>query len=52
MNQPKLTETQNLSGCCVRVENRLHGLFVAKRMVSQAGTTKWVRPQPRQESRS
>lgn len=52
MNEPSYAETANLSGCCIKVENRVHGLFIAKRVLRQACATKWVRPQPRQETRS
>jgi hypothetical protein len=52
MNNPRYTETSNLSGCCIKVDNRVHGLFVAKRVLSQISARKWVRPEPRQETRS
>jgi hypothetical protein len=51
MSELRYTATEHLSGCYIKVDARVHGLFIAKRPVpSRRTSAKWSKPHavPRQ----
>jgi hypothetical protein len=45
MSELRYTATENLSGCYVKIDDRVHGLFIAKRAPSRRRlASKWSTP--------